>query len=248
LRACIRALPRLAYLVLLILSSWLLYYSLNSPYFAASEIVVSGTRQVQAERVQAVTEVMGWNLLLLQPERIAQSVRSIVAVREVDVVLALPGRVEINVIERTPLAQWETQGGAFLVDGEGVVFGDWIPSSLLPVVVDLDGPALEVGSRIDSGVLLAVEAVRRGLSTQLGIEKWSFDYSHGAGIVVPFEEGLRIVFGDASDLDAKLASLVAVQEHLETANARAEIIDLRFKGRPTYTVASSPEASVETLQ
>jgi cell division protein FtsQ len=242
LRAFVRALPRLTYLLLLILSSWLLYYSLNSPYFAASEIVVSGTRQIPAERVQSVTEVMGSNLLLLQPEGIARSVRSIVAVRDVGVTLAMPGRVEITVAERMPLAQWQTEDGTFLVDREGVVFGDETPSSPLPVVVDLDGPALELGSRIDSGVLAAVETLRKGLSTRLGAEQRHFDYSRSTGIVVPFEEGLRVVFGDASDLDAKLASLLSIQDHLKSADARAEIIDLRFKGRPVYTVVPSPEA------
>ena len=221
---------------------------MNSSFFVASEVAISGTRQIQAERVRDTTQVLGLNLLLMKPEGIAQSVRSIVAVREVDVALALPGHVEIEVVEREPLAHWQTQAGAFLVDREGVVFSDELPSSLLPVVVDMDGPSLELGSHIDPGVLLAVETLRKGLSTRLGAEKWRFDYSRGTGIVVPFEEGLKTVFGDASDLDAKLASLVAIREHLEAANAQAETIDLRFRGRPTYTVAASPDAAIEALQ
>jgi cell division protein FtsQ len=248
LRRAIRTLPKVAYLLLLILSGWLLYYSLNSPYFAVREVVVSGTHLLDREQVRGVTEVEGRSVLLLRSDGIVQSVRSIVAVREVEIVLALPDRVAIEVVERTPFAQWQGRDSAFLVDEDGVLFSQELPSSLLPVVVDLDGPALELGSRVDPGVLVAVKALREGLSRQLGVDMWRFEYSHDAGIAVALGETLRVVFGDAGNLDAKLESLVAIQEHLKRTDIKAETIDVRFKGRPTYTVSSSPETAAKTLQ
>ena len=49
-----------------------------------------------------------------------------------------------------------------------------------------------------------------------------------------------MLFGDAEDLDSKLAALVSIRQHLETTKAKAEVIDLRFRGRPTYVPPQPP--------
>ncbi len=64
-----------------------------------------------------------------------------------------------------------------------------------------------------------------------------FDYSRSTGLSVPTEAGTRVIFGDASDLDSKLATLVALRQRLEATKTRAEMIDLRFKDRPLYVLA-----------
>ena len=243
LRGFIRVLPRLAYLALLILSGWLLYYSFNSPYFAVNEITVSGNRLLDAEQARGATGVLGRNLLMLRAEGIEQSVRNIAVVRDVRVNFALAGRVEIDVAERSPIAQWQGKGGTFLVDQEGVVFSRETPSSMLPIIVDQDGPAIEVGSRVDPSVLSTVVTLKKELAGRGGFEPWRFDFSRSTGVVVPMEGSLRVVFGDASDLELKLATLKGIQEHLGETKTQAESIDLRFGGRPTYVLAAPPKES-----
>ncbi|HEX2987104.1 MAG TPA: hypothetical protein VHS06_02925, partial [Chloroflexota bacterium] len=58
----------------------------------------------------------------------------------------------------------------------------------------------------------------------------------------PVQEGPRILFGDATDLDGKLSSLAAIREHLDSTKTKADVIDLRFKGRPVYVVPPSVPA------
>ena len=231
--------PTLAYLSVLILASWLLYYSIDSPYFAVREISVSGNKLLDAGQATEATRASGQNVLRLRGDEIAQLVARMSEVRSARAVLALPGRLDIEVTERTPLVQWQAREGSFLVDREGVAFSRQAPPSPVVVVKEPDGPAMDVGSRIEPNVLAAIETLGLALPKQAGVQPPWFEYSQSTGIVVPAQGGARIIFGDASDLDAKIAALAAVRAHLEASKARAEKIDLRFKGRPVYVLAST---------
>ncbi len=241
-RWILRALPTFVYLSVLILTAWLLYYSIASPYFAVREISVSGNQLLDADEARDATGSLGQNLLRLRGEDLEQAVARIPAVRSARAVLAFPGRLDIDVTERTPLVQWQAREGSFLVDREGVVFSRQAPPSPVTVVKEWDGPAMDVGSHVGTDVLDAIQTLGRDLPEQAGIQPSWFDYSRSSGIAVPVQGGPRIILGDASDLDAKVAALAAIRTHLDASKARAEIIDLRFKGRPVYVLASTTPA------
>ncbi len=238
LRWLLRVIPVTIYIAVLILSAWLLYYSLTSPYFAVRDAMVTGTSLLDGQQVREASSSLGQNVLLIQTAEVQRSVREFTAVRGVRGVTALPGRLEIEVVERTPLAQWQTKEGTFLVDREGVVLDTGAPSNSLFVVRDLEGPSLKLGGRANPVVLAAAESLARLLPEQAGFRPSQFDYSEKRGLSVEVEGGPAILFGDASDLDEKLAALSAIRAHLEATKARAETIDLRFKGRPVYVLAS----------
>lgn len=239
LRWILRAVPPALYLSVLILATWLLYYSITSPFFTVKEIAVSGNRLLEARQLVEVAGSLGRNTLLLRADALEQSIRSLVVVRENRAVLVLPGRVEIAVTERTPLVQWLSREGSFLVDKEGVVFSREPPSGRVIVVRALESPMVEIGGHLDPAVLAAVEAIDGALAVLPGMRPPWYDLSGSKGIVVPGVGGPTIVFGDASDLDSKLSALAAIQSHLQATKARAEMVDLRFKDRPTYVLVST---------
>jgi len=241
-RWVLHLIPGLVYLFVLILAAWLLYYSIASPYFLVSQVVVSGSRLLSQDQVRDAAAVLGQNALLLRADAVAESVRRIVVVRDTRAAVTLPGRVEIAITERTPLVQWQAREGSFQVDREGVVFSREAPLTPVTLVRDLDGPAMEVGSQVDPGVLDSIKMLEAALPSRAGIQVDRFDFSRSTGISVPLEGGPRIVFGDASDLDSKLGTLAAIRKHLEAGKSKAEVIDLRFKGRPVYVLAPSVSA------
>jgi cell division protein FtsQ len=246
LRSVSRVFSMLAYFAVLILAGWLLYYSVESPYFAVRNIDVSGSKLLAASQVQDAAGVLGRNALGLQTEAVEQAVLRLSSAREAHAEVTLAGRVVIDVVERTPLVQWQAREGVFLVDRQGVAFGQQPPPSALPLVRDVDGPVMEVGSRIDPAVLTSIEALQGTLPTRAGIQPAWYDYSHSTGVAVPIAGGTRVIFGDASDLDSKLASLAAIREYLDTTKSRAELIDVRFENRPVYVLA--PPAPVKAGQ
>jgi cell division protein FtsQ len=226
----------------LILAAWLLYYSIASPYFAVREISVSGNKLLDAGQARDATGALGQNVLLLNGQDIEQMLDRISSVRSARVTLALPGRLDIDVTERTPLVQWQAREGSFLVDKDGVVFSRQDPPSPVTVVKSGDGPPMEVGARIDPNILESIKTLETALPEQAGIRPPWFDYSPSNGISVEVQGGPRIVFGDASDLDTKIAPLGAIRKHLDSSKAQAATIDLRFKDRPVYVLASTAPA------
>jgi len=240
LKRAVRLLPPLVYLSVLILASWLLYYSVNYSYFTVREISVTGNRLLDAEQARQAVGALGQNLLLLKTPEIEQSLQRVSVVESAQADLSLPGQLEVTVKERTPVLRWQARDGSFLVDREGVVFSREAPRTAVTLVRDLNGPSLDLGSRVDAGVLSTVTTLEKLLPEQAGLRPPLFDYARGTGVSVPFEGGPRVLFGDAEDLDSKLAALASIQQHLDTTKARAEVIDLRFRGRPTYVLPPPP--------
>ncbi|MGE5618645.1 MAG: cell division protein FtsQ/DivIB [Sphingomonadaceae bacterium] len=234
--------PPAIYLAVLILAAWLLYYSTASPYFAVREISVAGNTLLDSDQARDVTGSLGRNILRLRTEEIEQSLGNISEVKGARARLTLPGKIDIEITERTPLVQWQAREGSFLVDREGVVFSRQPPPTPVLLVKAWDGPPTEVGSRLDPGVLAAVETLAAWLPERAGIRPAWFDYSRGTGLAVPVEGGPRIIFGDAVDLESKLATLAAIRDHLAASKAKAEVIDLRFRGRPVYVLAPNTQA------
>ena len=70
-------------------------------------------------RVTQLSQVIGHNIFLLNTERVAQELATIPSVLTVQVVPRLPNTVEIDIVERVPIATWRTPAGAFLVDEQG---------------------------------------------------------------------------------------------------------------------------------
>lgn len=238
-----RALTLLTYSVVLILTVWLLYYSVESPYFQIKQIDVSGTSLADVAQIQDFSAVSGENALLVRPSDVEKSVLKLSVVHDVKAEVTLTGRASVTVTERTPLVQWQAREGSFLVDSDGVAFSRQASSAPLVAVRDLDGPAMEVGSRVDTSVVAALESLQAALPSRAGFSPTGYDYSRATGVSVQMPDGPRILFGDGDDLDSKLVALATVRQHLDAIKTRAESIDLRFKGRPTYVIAPSTPAS-----
>lgn len=233
----LRAVSLLVYSAVLIIAAWLLYYSVESSYFAVRQIPVSGTRLVDPGQVQEATGVMGRNILLVRTGAVEQAVLKLTAVKKARALASLTGNVAVEVTERAPFVQWQAPEGSFLVDSEGVVFSQQPPPSPVTVVKAEGEPAMEVGSRVDPALLASVQALQAALPSRAGIQPSWFDYSSAIGISVLASEGERVVFGDANNLDSKLSALAAIRQYLVSTKSQAQLIDLRFKDRPVYVLA-----------
>ena len=168
LKGVVRVLPPLVYLSVLILASWLLYYSVNYSFFTVREISVTGNRLLAAEEARQASDALGENLLLLKTPEIEQSLQRVSVVETAQAALSLPGQLEVTVKERTPVLRWQARDGSFLVDREGVVFSREIPPTAVTVVRDLTGPDLDLGSKVDAGVLFTITTLAEASAREGG--------------------------------------------------------------------------------
>lgn len=204
------------------------------------EIAVRRHSASSAEAVTRVTQlsqVVGHNIFLLNTERVARDLATIPSVLSVRVVPRLPHTVEIDIVERVPIATWRAASGAFLVDDQGFALAeasDDRPETSRLTIWDSTGRAVRLGDRIDQRALLAARELAKAFPLS-GAQVQAVEYSP-QGLVVVTERGWRVLFGEAEALNDKLASFVAIVELARQQDLRIRFVDLRPKDRPFYQV------------
>lgn len=225
---------KLVALFALLAISGLLYDGAVSPSFRVRRVAVSGTRLLSPQDVLGAAAVEGQNVFRLRRADVAERVRQIPAVRGVQMRVALPDRVEIVIDEREPYATWHAGSTSFLVDSDGLIISDREPEQPLIVIQDLDSPSLAPGARVDRGALQTVAALNAALPRALRHAPRQYDYSRALGVEFQAQGGPRVRFGSSEGIEAKVATLIALQQELARAGERVELIDVRFLSRPYY--------------
>lgn len=216
---------------------------LESPVLDVDEIAVAGTDVLdEAVIADAAGIDFGAPMLLTDLDAAARSVESLAWVEEASVSRDLPGRVVVEVAERTPSATVSAGGATVLVDRAGRVLETGDPGtypahvSSGPAFVDVvvppdlatDLPA--AGGAVPTEVLAAVSVAERlrqnpaGAATAVRLEPT---------MAVDLAGGGTVDFGDATDLDVKI-------EAFRTVHARVDLtcvatIDLRVPTHPILT-------------
>jgi cell division protein FtsQ len=225
---------KLAALAVLAGSSALLYHFVTSPSFYVSDVTVEGNELLPTQEVVDAAAVSGSHIHWLNPRLATQRLRALPTVRDAEVTLALPNRAMLRVVERTPVAQWQVGGGTYLVDEEGRVLGP-AGRHTPPTVVREGRPGpLQPGDRVPAEAVGAAVALAELLPAQWQPVTGVFDYSADVGISIATRNGWRVRFGDNEALATKVATFLALAEEIERVGARAQLVDVRFPGRPYY--------------
>ncbi|CAA9307184.1 MAG: hypothetical protein AVDCRST_MAG77-6167 [uncultured Chloroflexi bacterium] len=199
----------------------------------------SASSEEAVTRATQLSQVVGRNIFLVSSQLVAQEVVSIPSVRWARVVPRFPNVVEIEIVERTPIATWQAANGAFLVDDQGYVMAELPPgerpaAALLPVR-DTSGFELRVGDQVSQRALLAARELVKAMPAA-GVRARDVELGP-TGLVFTTEAGWRVIFGETEGLNAKLANLAAVAEMAQQRNLKIAVLDLRPKDRPFYQLA-----------
>ena len=198
-------------------------------------------------RVTQLSQVIGNNIFLLNTDRVARELATIPSVLSVQVVPRLPNTVEIDIVERVPIATWRTPAGAYLVDEQGFALapaadgqpgqpGQPLPAGQQMIVTDTTGRDVHLGDRVDQRALLAARELIKAFPAA-GAQVTQVEYSP-QGLVLVTDGGWRVLFGEARDLNAKLASFVAIHDLARQQSLAITFVDLRPKDRPVYQLAT----------
>lgn len=211
------------------------------PHFRVEQITVRRESKSAAEAITRATQlaqVVGHNIFLVNSQRIAEEIALIPSVLYARVTPRLPNVMEIEIVERVPIATWHTSGKTFLVDDQGFLIADAIESAVPPdlfPVKDTTGREVSVGDRVDQRTLLAAREMAKAMpdagvrvrDAELGVN----------GLVFTAENGWRIIVGPPEALNAKLANLASVVELAKKNGLKIAVLDLRPKDRPFYQLA-----------
>ncbi|HLI27749.1 MAG TPA: FtsQ-type POTRA domain-containing protein [Chloroflexota bacterium] len=225
---------KLAALAVLAGSAALLYHFVTSTDFYVSDVVVEGNELARTQELVDAAAVSGSHILWLTPRQAAQRLRALPTVRDAEVELQLPNRAVLRVVERTPIAQWQVSTGSYLVDEEGRVLGP-VGRRAPPTIVRESRPGpLQPGDRVPAEAVEAAVALAELLPAAWQPVTGVFDYGADIGISIATRTGWRVRFGDNEALTTKVATFLALAEEIERTGARAQLVDVRFPGRPYY--------------
>lgn len=210
------------------------------PVLAVTEVDIRGQDRLSAETILALADVEGRNVLTLDLPGARGRLLSNPWVRDATAQRRLPAAVNIRIDERRPAAVWQTGNDRFLMAEDGVLLEPASGTPELPVIVDLDVVPRMAGEQAPRGPAALAQDLGRELPKAAGETIAGFEYQSKTGLTVVTSGGLRVVFGNATDLALKLAVYREVVARDEINDLRIREIDVRFGLRPVLRPAETP--------
>jgi cell division protein FtsQ len=223
---------RLIALLLLFGASGLLYHVAASDGFRIERVDVVGSRLVPPAEIEHAAAATGLNIFWLKEDEIGHRLQAITAVQSARVRAVLPDRLEVRIVERTPVAVWQNGGMSYLVDAEGRILRVTDQAVALPTIVDLGGQPMGDVRTVDRAALTTMFQLQQLLPRMAGLTPGALEYSQDTGVTVVVDGGQRVRFGRDDDLEWKVGAVATLRRELSRLGQRAELIDVRFRDRP----------------
>lgn len=209
----------------------------SASFLAVSNVTVRGNQRLSLGEIDAlIGDVRGESLLLVDLDRFRAKLLDSPWVADVTVRRVLPATVDVRIVEREPIAVARLGQQLYLIDGTGVIIGEYGPQYKdfdLPIVDGLaappsaDGPVIDAGRAALTARFLQALAPRPDLIRALSQVDVKFDSNV---IVLLGDDPTYLHLGDEQFLER-------IQTYLELTPALAErekpvdYVDLRFGNR-----------------
>jgi len=215
-------------LALALLGAWWVY---RSPLLSVEHVSVEGTKTLSPAVVEDVADLEGESIVRPDFAAARERLLAIAGVKEARISRDLLNGAHIKIVEREPWGLWQAGDQRYVIDDEGVVLAVPAPEGLPLIVQTEAGPPLAPGARVDrEAVALARELLPTAERT-VGRRVVALEYAGGRGLTVAFGGDLRVTFGDARDLDYKIAALYEVLKRAHEEERTVRTVDLRFGDR-----------------
>ena len=214
-------------LALIAVAGW---WVINTPLFAMRTLVVSGNRHVsdaQVARLAGLSRTT--NVMWLKADTVANRIERDPWVLRAQVSRTLPGTVSISIKERSPVAIVEAGKALLLVSGDGVILGEARLKARLPVIA-LAGVRVSMGGRVSGSPALL--AVARSLPVGVRSKVARITQAGPGALTLVLRNGAHVLFGDASEAEAKGQALSSLLSWTSQRRIRADYIDVRAPAAP----------------
>ena len=195
------------------------------PEFMVASIEVTGADHALSAAIDEVARMpLPVSSFDLDLDALRVRVTDLTAVRSAQVRVHPGGRLEIAVVQRTPVAVWRYADGLRLIDAEGVMTGmiaERVDRSDLPLIAG-DGAKDAIDEALALFAAAAPIAPRvRGL-VRMGERRWDMVLDEDARILLPPEGAV-----------AALERVIALHQAQEMLDRDIAVADMRLGQRPT---------------
>ena len=222
--------------IALVLVATLTVAATYTPLFAAKDIRLRGSGISRAEILSVAGVDDRPNVFHLDTRAVERRLERDPRVLAARVTTSLPDMVSIEIVPRTPVAVLGSP--PVLVGADGVVIGPAGHAVVLPKLVDGDGDP------VGAGVLGNAAATAGALGSALRRAVEAVVVGADGALKVRLAAGFSASFGDASELEAKAASLSALLAWVEERDVSVVSADLSVPGSPTAKLERGSAAVV----
>jgi len=219
-----------------------IYFAFNRPELRVTEARLYGNIQLTQAEINSVLNIAGQPIFLLNPSDLETRLRlNYPELASVQVTVALPNVVIVNVTEREAIIRWEQGGGYTWISDDGIAFrprGELV--GLIPVVA-LSAPPVE-GTATDPltpAPFISTEMVQalKGLYGHVP-PGTPIIYEKGYGFGWNDPRGWRVYFGtSASDVALKMRVYESMVDSLTQRGIRPALINVMYPTAPYYRMS-----------
>ena len=207
------------------------------PQFRFDDIQITGMEKINKEEIIYFSGARGKPVFTVIPDRIRTTLlQHYQEIYDADVKIDFPAKMEIQLIERVPVVEWDFGGSKFWIDQDGLViyesrsqektihvYADSYPGSLyqedrqIPVYFSRDtlNTIIHMGTYVPEGQPLL------------------YTYKNGFGWDTP--DGWRVFFGKTdTDMDEKLRMQESLTKYFQENDIKPIFLSLEFKDAPYY--------------
>lgn len=224
-------------------------YLLSSPYFHVREVSVRGLKELTEKEILTAADIKSaQNLLAVNTDAVTRRVRGNNWVEDVYIGRELPGKLVMEVRERTPLALVKMSGDFYLMDVKGFIFKRLGKNDEVdfPVITGIRGK-----NQIQTPLLLNTLHLLKTLSESseypyLGmISEAHVDDLFGLSLIS--DNGLYVKLG-SEGFEEKLKKLKPVLDDLESRGLKTGYlcVDLSDQSKVTVKRRNVPEKTEQT--
>lgn len=202
------------------------------PGFDPKNVEVAGNRRVSTGQILRAAGIAPHLSIWLQNTgAIARRIESIPYIGAVWIHRVPPDSLRIAVREREPFAILYSAPDSAIVDRGLRVLELPQGDEPLPELIVTPGLSLEPGSFVATREAAELRDAYEVIATRK-IEPRALSFDHYGGLVVTLRDGMRVLFGQDSDLTQKLTLVDAILAQVVRGQRRVAAIDVRAPAAP----------------
>jgi hypothetical protein len=227
-----------------------LYLLWTLPEFRVHTAQITGNQRISANEINGTLGLDGYPIFLLTPEQIElQVLQNYPELASVDVAVALPNVVTVNVTERQPVILWQQDGGYTWIDETGTAFRPRGEVQGLILVQAIGAPPAMSSPEDDPSTppqFIPEETVKAITALAPYVPPGTLILYHPVtGLSWTDGRGWQAVFGTSGDdTDVKIRVYQAMIDWLSQRGIRPVLINVAYPNTPFYHVEQA-EVEVE---
>ena len=210
----------------------------NSAGFRITTVAINGRRQLTQDEVLATGGVSGRSsLLFLDAAVVRDKLKANPWIADATVLKLYPGRLQIDIVERTAFALWQQDGKISVIADDGAVLEPYLSHRFvsLPLVV---GKGAEAQARDFLALLARYPQVRAATKAAVfvGERRWNLRLKDGVDIRLP-----------ENDVSGALAALSRLDKEDQLFSRDIVAVDMRLPDRLTVQLSEDAAKAREEL-